>query len=643
MSDQSEQRLTKLGALWRRERVTTRERFVAERRATPLAERVRRGVALTGLHIDETDAAAGGRTLLWVRPAAGGDLAGVRVGPGDPVRLWWDDPDSPEAVRGVVARRSGGRLGVMVDGDVPDRLEEGSFKLDTDDPEATFDRGERALRVFRQARAATDVGRLREVLFGGRQAEAKRSWDAGGVDARLNGPQREAVELAMRAWDVALIHGPPGTGKTTTLAEIVARAVAQGERVLATAASNAAVDNLAERLIAAGLTLVRVGHPARVSPAVEARTLDALVAESEAAKLAKRWVTEANAIRRRVWAKRGRGALTRREAGDELREAGRLQRDARQQLRGAQQVLIDGAQVIAATAAGADAALLGEAAFDLVVLDEATQAADPIALVALRRAKRVVMAGDPHQLPPTVLDLEAERGGLGTTVFERLAAERPEVCRMLEVQHRMHAALMAFPSASKYQGRLRAAPAVAAHRLEDLPGVATDPLRPGPLVFLDAAGRGWEEERREDDPSTTNPGHADRVAAEARRLLGRGLPAADLAIITPYWAQVRLLRDLLPEAVEAGLEIGTVDGFQGREKEAVIVDLVRSNGAREIGFLADTRRMNVALTRARRFLLVLGDSATLGGHAYYDAFMQAAEEGGAWLSAWSDEAPEFEG
>jgi superfamily I DNA and/or RNA helicase len=215
----------------------------------------------------------------------------------------------------------------------------------------------------------------------------------------------------------------------------------------------------------------------------------------------------------------------------------------------------------------------------------------------------------------------------------------------------MHEQIMAFPSTTTYGGKLRASAAVAAHRLEDL-GVMTDPARDKPMWLLDTAGKGWLEERTDFDPggslnsmpafsfdpSTFNSGNAERVAAEARRLLSRGLPATELAIIAAYSAQARRLRDLLREERARGLEIGTVDGFQGREKEAVIVDLVRSNDHGEIGFLANTRRMNVALTRARRFLLVIADSATLGDHPYYASFIGYVDAIDGHGSAWSDEA-----
>jgi hypothetical protein len=189
---------------------------------------------------------------------------------------------------------------------------------------------------------------------------------------------------------------------------------------------------------------------------------------------------------------------------------------------------------------------------------------------------------------------------------------------------------MRFPSDSKVDGRLEAAPDVAHQTLREL-GVADDPLRPGALVFVDTAGRGWEDERTGEDPSTRNPGQAERASAELRRLLRRGLLPAQVAVITPYEAQARALRGLLAAERAAGIESGTVDGYQGREKEAIVVDLVRSNDDRQIGFLADTRRMNVALTRARRFLLVVGDGATLAGHPYYDAYLGVVEQVGTWV------------
>ena len=630
--------LDSLGHLWRAERETHRRRHAEERAALPLAERVSRGLALKDLEITDTNAAAGGRMVLWVRPRGHVDLEVARVGVGDPVLLWWDSPDDQDSVRGVVSRRHRDGLAVMIDGDLPERFEDdGGFRLDLEAPESTFDRGDRAIQRWIDLENEDPRRPLRQALFG---VEAPRFGpDASAVpfDARLNASQRRAVERAMAAETLSLILGPPGTGKTRTLAEVVRQAVARGERVLVTAASNLAVDNLAERLVAAGEPVLRLGHSARVLPALEAHTLDAKIEMADEWKLARTWTREAKALRRKAHARFARGQLGYRERRAVLAEASQLMRDVRGHLIGAQKVILERHRIVCATAAGADARLLGRARFDRVVLDEATQATDPIALVALGRAAKATLAGDPHQLPPTVLDPEAERDGLGTPFFERVADASPDAVTLLEVQHRMHETLMAFPSAQMYGGRLVAHESVAQHRLRDLPGVSEDPLRPGPLVFLDTAGKGWSERQAGEDPSTDNPGQAGRVSEEVRRLLSQGLPAHDLAVITPYLAQARLLRGMLEAELAAGLEVGTVDGFQGREKEAVIADLVRSNDDGALGFLTDVRRMNVAITRARRFLMVVGDTATLARHPFYESFLTHAEGAGGYLSAWSDE------
>jgi ATP-dependent RNA/DNA helicase IGHMBP2 len=641
VEENTEKALKRLADLWRRERDATHQRTVAERKATPLKKRVERGVALVDLAVLDQDAATGGRTLVWLAPRKPGrDLDDLRVGPGDPVRLWTTDPDTGEVVLAVVARRRGDRLAVMLDGELPEGWEDGGFNLDRDDPQATFERGARALGRFLSAGQGSDTARLRAVLFGERgPAIAKRTPAWTPLDPHLNGPQQDAVTRALMAEDLALIHGPPGTGKTRTLVEVVRQAVARGERVLVAAASNAAVDTLAERLVLADLDVVRLGHPARVSRAIEPHTLDARLEATPQWALSRRWVADAQELKRTLDKRRAKGKLDRDEARDLRKEIGRLFRDARVALQGAEGAIVGRASVVCATAAGADAQLLGDTTFDLVVLDEATQAPDPIALVPLLRGRRAVLAGDPCQLPPTVIDREAERLGLGTTFFERLRAgpHGPDLLRLLVVQHRMHETIMAFPSEASYEGKLVAHESVARHTLEGL-GHREDPLRPGPLVLIDTAGKGWAERRDGEDPSSSNPEQAERSAREVRRLLSRGLPPADVALITPYDAQARLLRELLHDEVQGGLEVGTVDGFQGREKEAIVLDLVRSNEDGQVGFLADTRRMNVALTRARRFLLVLGDTGTIGNHPYYAAFLDGVKVLGAWVSAWNDEA-----
>jgi ATP-dependent RNA/DNA helicase IGHMBP2 len=636
----AERELDALQAAWDRERAAVREQVRAERSLLTLAERVERGLALRDLVVEDSEASVGGRVLLWLKKANGERFQDLRISPGEPVRLWSKDPDGDAVEQAVVTRRESSRLGVTVAADYGEFLDHGAFALDREAPEVSFDRGARAIRALRDAKTTTRAGRLRSLLFGGAELEsfvlqpiaAEAFFDQG-----LDDSQRAAVMFALAAPELALIHGPPGTGKTRTLIELTRQALRRSERVLVTAASHAAVDNLAERLIAAGVPVLRLGHPARVSPAVLESTLDARLDHSDSRRVARRLMAEASELRRRVQKRSARGSLDYREAAGMRAESKRLMREAYAQLDLARELIFNQAKVVCVTAAGADAALLASFEFDRVVLDEATQAVDPWALSVLGVAEHAVLAGDPCQLPPTVIDAGAAQQGLASTLFERMASRFGErILRLLDVQYRMHRALMQFPSDSMYEGKLQAAPEASTHTLAEL-GVLDDPLRPGPLVFLDTAGKGFLEERSEADPSTKNPAQAARVALEVQRLLARGLAPTALGVITPYDAQVRTLRALLRAACDAGLEIASVDGFQGREKEAVIVDLVRCNDEGELGFLRDKRRMNVALTRAKRFLLVAGDSATLASDAYYRAFMDAADAQGATLSAWSDD------
>jgi predicted DNA helicase len=246
-----------------------------------------------------------------------------------------------------------------------------------------------------------------------------------------------------------------------------------------------------------------------------------------------------------------------------------------------------------------------------------------------------VLAGDHCQLPPTILSPEALEGGLGVSLFERMMrCSDGQLHRRLDVQYRMHQAIMDFSSAEFYDGSLIADPSVAGHLLAELPGVADEPLTQLPVEFIDTAGAGYDEEPEPDGESRRNPREAALIAAKVQSLLVAGVPARDIGVITPYAAQVRLLREI---AATPDLEIDSVDGFQGREKEAILISLVRSNPRGEIGFLADTRRLNVALTRARRKLLVVGDSATLGTDAFFHRLLGYFETRGAYKTVWEED------
>lgn len=378
--------LEALGAAWRAERIAARAKVALERSGRVLAERVALGIALANLRIVDEMSAPGERVRVKLAVPDAVDLDNLRIGPGDPVRLWAEHPDEPGAVRGVVERREEQSLWLMLDRPVDEVDRE--YALDPEVPEVTFDRGDQAIARAKAAPATSDLARLRDVAAGIRPPHpfAPVTWEP--FDTALDERQRAAVEAGLRSGDITVIQGPPGTGKTRTLVEIVRQRVASGERVLCAAPSNTAVDNLGVRLAEAGLKAVRLGHPARVSPALASLTLDAQVDADGATRLARDWRDRARALRKSAAGKRG-------AAAKELwQEARALDRDAAREVANTERTVVDRADVILATCVGCDHPMLGDTIFDAVIVDEATQAADPLLLIALGRAKVCVLAGD---------------------------------------------------------------------------------------------------------------------------------------------------------------------------------------------------------------------------------------------------------
>jgi DNA polymerase alpha-associated DNA helicase A len=478
-------------------------------------------------------------------------------------------------------------------------------------------------------------------------------------DDTLNPAQREAVRFALASPDLALIHGPPGTGKTYTLIELIRQFLALGQRVLVCGPSNISVDNIVERLGAASPStpIVRLGHPARLLPGVLRNSLEVLSRTSEQAGIVgdvRREIEEKMAAVRKVKGKEAKRGVWR-----EVRE---LRREYREREARVTRELVGGSKVVLSTlhgAGGRDAKVQnGGKGYDVLIVDEAAQAVEPqcwVPIVMAGDIRKVVLAGDHMQLPPTIRGADAEVGkdeekkrqksldeelaklslendvikrskgwSLEKTMFDRLLGlYGKDIKRLLNVQYRMHERIMRFPSDELYDGELVAAPGVKARLLKDLEYAVedTDDTRE-PLVFFDTQG-GLFPEKVEDSPengqvkksmllgdSKSNDMEAAVVKMHVQNLIAAGVKDEDIAVVTPYNAQLAALSGMLRETYP-GLELGSVDGFQGREKEAVIVSLVRSNPEHEVGFLGEKRRLNVAMTRPKRHLCVIGDSETV--------------------------------
>ncbi|KAJ2464251.1 hypothetical protein GGI02_005033 [Coemansia sp. RSA 2322] len=463
------------------------------------------------------------------------------------------------------------------------------------------------------------------------------------LDQSLNRSQKDAVRLALAAGEIALIHGPPGTGKTHTLLEIIRQFVRQGQRILVCGPSNVSVDNLAERLgKLRSMSLVRVGHPARILPGAAKYGLDYQINSKDKSE-------RSNAIREEI------DVLTlflqqctvnedHRQLGAQIKKLKRREEAFRP--KEADQI-IAGAQVVLSTLNGAASPVLASSRvfFDVVIIDEATQTTEAECWIAAQKAPKLILAGDHHQLPPTVMSvgdptLNVKRGSrrgpeqLQFTMFERMREKLDKrFCQMLTTQYRMNQQIMKVSAERLYGGLLVADESVAKHVLSSLPHVRETKSTRAPIVYINTAGCGLRESQEETQfrkaqgsmldqsevRSKVNVGEADLAVLYVDELIAAGVPAKDIALISPYGGQVRLLKMLL-RAKYPDLEIGSVDGFQGREKEAVILSFVRSNEQCSIGFLRDYRRNNVAITRARRHLCIIADGKTVPAH---DPFLKA--------------------
>ena len=602
-----------------------RERMAARRAAGNRDKAERFGETLLRMEIVSHETGLGGRFLLDFGRLGGSQLPMTRLKVGSPVVITDDEDDDDRGVTGVISRRKSHVIQVATE-----KWPEASrFRIDLCPDETTRRRQQAAMARMRTASGRT--ARLRDMVRGDEPIRDPRDDDAKiRFRSDLNPPQRDAVRYALASPDVAIIHGPPGTGKTTTVAEFIHQAVERGEKVLSCAPSNAGVDNLVEKVSRLVPDVVRLGHPARVHEDLRRYTLDYRVENDPTASVVREMRREVDQLMRQA-GRDAHGRDARRRRGELYAEAGRL----RGQIRGLERSIItsalDNADVICTTTT-IDDDLIGNRQFDTAVVDEAGQATLPGIWQAVGRGNRLVLAGDHYQLPPTVLSDVARRGGLERSLMTRLVESHgDDVYRRLTVQYRMHEDIMRFSSDEFYDGELIADASVRRHQLDDAPEIESTERTTRVVEYFDTAGAGFDERIEKDGLSKYNPGEAKVVTQMVAELTDAGVSPKDIAIIAPYGAQVRLLRNRIDLR---GIEIDTVDGFQGREKDAVILTMVRSNDSGEIGFLRETRRTNVAMTRARKKLIVVGDSATLGRDPFYARMLEYFESIDAYRTVW---------
>ena len=442
----------------------------------------------------------------------------------------------------------------------------------------------------------------------------------------LNQSQNSAIQKVLRAREVAIVHGPPGTGKTTTLVEAISETLKRETQVMVCAQSNAAVDWISEQLLARGISVLRVGNPMRVSDNLLEATYE------------KRYEAHPDYIE--LWSirKAQREALaklsSKKTSATERRSASNLlsklrNRSTELEIR-INEDLFDKSRVIACTLIGTASRVLERRHFSTLFIDEAAQAFEAACWAAIIKADRVIFAGDHLQLPPTIKCHEAEVKGLNKTLMEKVASEKPNCVELLTVQYRMHKDIMQFSSNWFYEGRLVADKNIAERTIIPLDS---------PLVWKDTSKLGFEEQQNPLSQSRLNSSEALLLVRTLRdycrqmgmeRIINERI---DFGIISPYKSQVQLLRKLIKQSkflkpILPSITVNTVDGFQGQERDVILISMVRGNDEGRIGFLNDLRRMNVAITRSRMKLIILGDTTTLSKIKFYRQLINHITEKG---------------
>ncbi len=622
--------LEQLARLLQLEKEEDLEQFKSRIQRLPLTERRDNGYAWYPVQVAKTGYTYGERAYVIIEREVPEDTP-HHFRAGMVVNLFTQQAGAQKPERsGVVNFVSKNRMQIILNSkDLPDWLGMGLIGADLLFDDRTYQEMEKALKTVQEAKKGR-LPELRNILLG-QQPPRFAPVHQPFAHPRLNDSQNEAISRILAAQDVAVVHGPPGTGKTTTLVQAVRRLSEQEHNILVTAPSNTAVDLLVERIAAEGLSITRIGNISRVDETVIRHTLEMKLADHPESKNIKKVKIQAAEARRNA------RKYKRRFGPEERAERHRLYQEARELSAWARQLedrlieqILDGAQVIAATLVGTSNDVLSNRKFRTVFIDEAAQALEPATWIPIVRTSRVIFMGDPFQLPPTVKSLKAGREGLSTTLIEKLLKRLPEVS-LLDVQYRMNAHIMAFSNRVFYQERLKAAPEVENHRIRTSAN--------HPLVFIDTAGCGFEEKVHPKYKSRYNPEEFLILREHLYQLKAAFPPEAlpGIAIISPYREQVVHIEQVIEEdPLLSGLPltVNTIDGFQGQERDVVYISLVRSNAKGEIGFLKDYRRMNVAMTRARMQLIMTGDSATIGNDAFYSDFLTYCEQNGQYQTAW---------
>ncbi|MFW0715385.1 AAA domain-containing protein [Pedobacter sp. N23S346] len=555
---------------------------------------------------------------------------------GSAVVLFSNHDPKVDKLEGIITHQSFSKMKVSLRIDeLPDWARDGKLGVDLLFDNNSYDEMQHALKQAANLSGQAPENKLINILT----SEVKPSFqqvEKFVIPNQLNESQQLAIHKIVSADHLAIIHGPPGTGKTTTIVQAIKSLLKHhDQKILVVAPSNTAVDLLTEKLVIEGLNVIRVGNPARVSEKLLSATLDHKMADHPEMKTIKALKKQANEYKNMAHKyKRSFGKAERDQRKALFDEAHKIGREVEKTESYIMDNLFNKAQIITATLVGANHHTVRNLKYHTVVIDEAGQALEPACWIPILKAQKLILAGDHFQLSPTIKSTLASQKGLSNTLLEKLVNLHPESVVLLNEQYRMNKNIMGYSSKVFYDNKLIAHQSVADRLLFD---------DDEPINFIDTAGCSYDEKL--DGTSTTNP---EEAAFLIRHLVGvvtkletiyplENFPT--VAIISPYKQQIQILKSLVLEEellvkYQNKIAVNTIDSFQGQERDVVYISLTRSNMDGNIGFLADTRRMNVAMTRAKKKLVVIGDSSTLSKSKFYADFIGYAENLNSYHSAW---------
>lgn len=550
------------------------------------------------------------------------------------------EKDETFELTGTIKRSGRNKMLIILHSEeLPDWAYDGKLGINIQFDDNSYTEMQKALDIVINAKNCK-LAELREIMQGEINPSFEKP-DESILIPNLNLSQNRAIRHVLSAEDVAVIHGPPGTGKTTTLVQAIRLTLQTEKQVLVCAPTNTAVDLLTEKLLEQGISVLRVGHPARISEELIGSSVDGQVQShlyykdiKNLRKNAEEYFRMAGKYKR-VFGKEdaAQRAAFYAEAKNCIKEARLLEEHVVNSL-------FENAQVICCTPVTSTNRALQKKTFHTLFFDEASQALEPMVWIPLTKCNRVIFSGDHFQLPPVVKSMKAKSEGLDITLLDR-CIKLDGVSSLLTRQYRMHNAIMSFSNAYFYNNELEADITVKEALLD---ATSDSDLLSTPVELIDTAGCSFDEVQNPETLSLCNPGEADLLFKHLNLLLEQYTHSypdqkISVGVISPYKEQIELLTEKLKEQDFSGkpihpISVKTIDGFQGEERDVIYISLVRSNANSEIGFLSDIRRMNVALTRARKKLVVIMDTSTIGNHPFYKSFIEYCEKNNFYKSAW---------